>query len=296
MGTHNVRLGCQLVFDEEQEKDIIDAVHELTSSHKLGQFISNVLRLAFDNPEVIEVKNGKTHKGTVLKAMEACGLTYDRNKYINQLNREIMQLKKKVDSIYEMSMKMYMLGLMNKHIGIEQKADNMMQASFILEKQLRDIQNKLGVSKLSDVYASNKLDRAHDLADEAMEFIIEAYDGIITELKETVVTGKEAVATGATGAVASVPKAEATKSMASGAVESVTEVMVGGTTSRTAREADRTVREATKTVVAPSIKPNTVDEDDEVIDFGDTPESNADEEVDFSQADFGALSNFFSLN
>ena len=59
MGAYNIRLGSMFSLDEEQEKDIIGAIEALNASHQTGKFLSNLLRIALDNPEILDVKDGK---------------------------------------------------------------------------------------------------------------------------------------------------------------------------------------------------------------------------------------------
>lgn len=287
MGTYNVRLGCQLAFDEEQESDIVDAVKELNSTHKMGQFVSNILRLAFANPEVIEVKNGKVCKGAILKAMDAVGLTYDRHKYMTQVNKELKQMKERIDSIYEMSLKTYNLALMNKYLGIEEKSDNNLRATFILEKQLKEMYNKLGVSTLGQVFVSNKLDRTHDIANDAMEYILESYDGIIQELKKSMESATTMRNMGQAAGVESMGSME--QATGTGNVGNMGQAAGTGNTTSTVntviQEKEQTVlNNSPKVQVIPALIPNMEqpiqpNEDDEVIDFGN--------------ADLALLQNFF---
>ena len=186
MGTHNIRLGSQLSFDEHQEADIIKALETMNASHKSGQFISNLIRIAFDCPEIMDNNSGKYEKGAIIKAMENSGLSYNRQAFMYQITKEVDAMKKKVDEMYSIVLKTYMLGQMGKHIGLEQKADNELMAQFIIEKQLKELQDTLGISLTSSIFASNRKQDIEKIANDSLEYIIESYSGIVNELKAIV--------------------------------------------------------------------------------------------------------------
>lgn len=186
MGTYNIRLGSMLSFDEEQEKDIIKAIEALNASHKTGQFVSNLIRIALDNPEILDIKDGKYEKGAIIKQMERVGMSYNRYTFITQVTKEVEAMTKKVDSIYEMVNKLYILAQMGKHLGLEEKTENLLSAEFILERQVKELQDTLGISLTSSMFASNKKEDTKKKAEDALEYIIETYDNILNELKNSI--------------------------------------------------------------------------------------------------------------
>lgn len=183
MGAYNIRLGSKLSFDEQQEADIIEALESMNASHKSGQFISNLIRIAFDCPEIMDKNSGKYEKGAIIKAMENSGLSYNRQAFMYQVTKEVDAMKKKVDEMYNIVLKTYMLGQIGKHLGLNEKADNELMAQFIIEKQLKELQDSLGISLTSSVFASNKKQDIEKIANDALEYIIESYSGIVNELK-----------------------------------------------------------------------------------------------------------------
>lgn len=192
MGAYNIRLGSKLSFDEQQEADIIEALESMNASHKSGQFISNLIRIAFDCPEIMDKNSGKYEKGAIIKAMENSGLSYNRQAFMYQVTKEVDAMKKKVDEMYNIVLKTYMLGQIGKHLGLNEKADNELMAQFIVEKQLKELQDSLGISLTSSVFASNKKQDIEKIANDALEYIIESYSGIVNELKG-IVSGASAV-------------------------------------------------------------------------------------------------------
>ncbi|MBO5389284.1 MAG: hypothetical protein J6A59_14370 [Lachnospiraceae bacterium] len=183
MGTYNIRLGSMLSFDEEQERDIISAIEALNASHQTGKFLSNLIRIALENPEILDVKDGKYEKGVIIKQMDSLGMTYGRYQFINSITKEVDTMKKKVDDIYNMVLKVYMLSQMGKHLGLEQKSDNLLSATFILEKQVKELQDTLGIALTSSAFIANKKDDAKKRADDALEYILDTYSDIVSELK-----------------------------------------------------------------------------------------------------------------
>lgn len=256
MGTYNIRLGCQLAFDEQQEADIIKAIEALNSSHKTGQFVSNVLRLAFDCPEIMDKSSGQYEKGAVLKAMENSGLSYNRLTFMNQITKEVNTMKQKVDDMYNMVLKTYILAQMGKHLGLEEKADNQLMAQFICEKQLKELQDILGTSLNSSTLASNKKADIEKIANEALEYIIESYSGIVNEIKA--ITSSVVVQT------------------SNQAISDNTHIS--------------SIAETTENVSKDTEK---VAENKEIIEES-TKDNNDDEYIDFGNADIGALANFFA--
>lgn len=175
MGVYTQRLGASISFDEEKEADIIKAVQDLTDKHKLGPLISNLLRVYFENPSKF---------GDGLKELERFGISYNRQVYFNNIAKELDEMRRKVNEIYDMNLKLLTLAKFGKHIGLEGKVNNSLMAQFILEKQLKDLSNKLGVDL--GAFNSNKIQEVNKLADDTLEYIIETYDSIVTELRDII--------------------------------------------------------------------------------------------------------------
>ena len=263
MGTYNIRFGSQLSFDEQQEADIIKLLEKLNSSHKSGKFFANLIRIACDCPEVLDRREDGYVPGTVLGVLEQCEMHYTRDNFFKALSKEVNDMKVKVDKMYDMVLKTYMLAQMGKHIGLEGKADNQLMAQFITEKQLKDIQDLLGVTLHSSVFASNKKADVEKLGDEVLEYIIESYSGIINELQR--ISDAQQVIINNPSAV----QANTVESTNSGSIN--------------------------QTNTEESIKPtgNSSDSTDKLS--MNNFEEGTDEPVDFGNADLNLLSNFFSM-
>lgn len=184
MGNYSTRLGCTLSFNEESEKDVIKLVEQLQGSRKIGEFVSYLLRIASENPELLDKReDGTSEYGAAVKELARLGVTPIRYQYLQAMNKEVDNLKQKIDEIYNMSLKMYTLAQFGKQLGLEKKSDNMLMASFLAEQELTKICKTFGVGSVQSVFTSNKLEAAHDRADDTLKYILETYDGIVNELK-----------------------------------------------------------------------------------------------------------------
>lgn len=272
MGTYTTRLGCQLSFSEEKEADIIAVIQKLNATHKTGQFISNLLRIALENPEVLDKGSGSYAPGSLMRAMENCGISYDRQQFFQSISKDVANMKQKIDDIYDLAFKTYTLGLMGKHLQIEEKSNNELMATFILERQLKDIQTKLALNFADSIYASNKALDVQEKAEEVMEYIIESYSGIVNELMS---------------------KLEVKQIEVPVAIQATQQVVPVQPTQQ--------VVPVQPQQVTPAIKPQqpvtqpVEDGEDEAIDFGDT---NNESPQDFGKDadDLELLKNFFSLD
>lgn len=256
MGTYNIRLGSQIAFDEQQEADIIKAIEAMNASHKSGQFLSNLIRIAFDCPEIMDKNNGKYEKGAIIRAIENTGISFNREAFMKQITKRVDDLQKKVDSMYNIVLKTYILAQMGKQLGLEEKAGNEVLAQFIVEKQLKELQDILGISLTSSVYASNRKQDIEKIANDALEFIIESYSDVLNELKAIVEVANQPIT------VAPQQVATATPQITKTVEQPITQP---------ATKEQPTDKEQQQAV--------TDDTEDEIIDFGD--------------ADMSALDNFF---
>lgn len=177
MSTYKVKLGATLSLSKERERDIVQNLEKLKSRHKLGEFISQSLRVVFENRELAE-KCGLN--------FDRYGLTDNRKRFFDAVNTEVRQMNKKIDEIYNMAYKTYMLTQFNKKMGLEDKSKNLLQAQFILQKQTKEMCDILGIDNIGQIYESNKMYDLEKNVDETLEFIINYYDGIIQELKSNI--------------------------------------------------------------------------------------------------------------
>lgn len=183
MGVKNIRLASMLAFDEQQEADIIRLIESFNSSHKMGEFLSNLIRIAVENPELVVAKNGNYETGALVKVMEKLGKSPTRSDYMQSVNKQLINMQTKVDQIYDMCLKMYTMAEMGKMLGFEKKTENMIIAEFMIEQQLTQLKNITGADCRDVVLASNRIEYCEKRAAETLEYILSCYEPIIAELK-----------------------------------------------------------------------------------------------------------------
>ena len=251
MSRRTIRLGSTLSFDEEKEKDIIDAIETLSRSHKLGELVSHIIRVAFDNPEDLASRE-KLNKA--FEEVSRLGMSRNRFEFFQQVSRTIEEMKAKVDTMYDMNLKLLTLAQFGKRLGIEERTDSMLAAQFVLQKQIDVIANTLGITHPNHTYYSNKIQETHEKADDILVYILESYDNIINELKESLVGG----------------------------VNTVTDV---------SEESNKTDREMEDRSVG--IQEDEEDNQTEVSGTTSEEPEEKEEYIDFGDADLGALASFF---
>ena len=171
MGTKTIR-GGSMTFDADKEKDIIGYLEGLAGSRDLGVFIANLIRAAFDND--------RTAFQNITSTLSAY-----RTEYFKRLAQEVKEQDRKIDEVYEMCSDLYGLARMNKVMGLESKAENMLSSQFILQRQQNELKRLLGVDNLNTPYVSDKLLNEAEKADKVMGFIMEVYEPMIAETKNT---------------------------------------------------------------------------------------------------------------
>lgn len=183
MGMKSIRLASMLSFDEQQEADIIKMIEAFNSSHRMGEFLSNLIRVAVENPEMVVAKDGKYDTGAVIKVMEKIGKSPTRHNYMQEINKKIYDMQLKVDAVYDMCLKMYTMAEMGKQLGFEKKTENMILAQFVAEQQLGQLKKTLGVDCANVPFMANRLANYQDRAAGTLEYIISCYEPIINALK-----------------------------------------------------------------------------------------------------------------
>ena len=183
MGMKSIRLASMLSFDEQQEADIIKLIEAFNSSHRMGEFLSNLLRVAVENPEMVVAKDGKYDTGAVIKVMEKIGKSPTRHNYMQEINKKVLDMQVKVDAVYDMCLKMYTMAEMGKQLGFEKKTENMILAQFVAEQQLGQLKKTLGVDCANVPFLANRIANYKDRAAGTLEYIISCYEPIINELK-----------------------------------------------------------------------------------------------------------------
>lgn len=179
---YKVKLSCTIPLNSQKEADIIRYMNELKAKHKLGDMVANCVRFCWEHKEELEKLGFKAEKTGVLDL---------REEYFKSIGVSLNEMRRKVDKIYEMAFKTYLLAQFNKRIGLEEKSKNSLSAEFILERQIDEIAKTLGVDSINSVWLSNKQENTEEKAKEVLEYILEVYDGIVSELKDSVLVERE---------------------------------------------------------------------------------------------------------
>lgn len=190
MSTYTNR-SITLTFDENTEPDIIDMVEQLSQSRKLSNFVSNLLRIASENPELIVAKEGRYTLGNVMTVMDNCGVTPARSNFMASVNKKTLEMSEKFNRVYDMCQKLYVAAKMGDRLEIEKRTDNLLSSAFILNSQIAELQKIAGTNMMAA--APNKIRMAHEYADETLEYIIEMYGSIIEEMEERCTYSKKAM-------------------------------------------------------------------------------------------------------
>ena len=265
-----IRLNSTIQLDENTEKDIIELLSSLNSSHRTGQFVGTLLRLAVDNPDILKrTGDGRYVTGELYNSLGTAGISKNRAEFLTGIYKEVNDLKDKVDEIYKMTLEMKTLAQFGKQIGLEDRSQNSMRAGFLLEKQLNDFRHKIGAefSTENKAYLSNKLNAADLVVDDVMEYIINTYGGIVEEIKSAMTVPVQVQ-------TIQVPVQTTQQTDATVQNETVNEIPSEKT------DTDNSVE---KVKDSQSTSMSVFDGDDEVIDFGSMP----------SDDDIDALQNFF---
>lgn len=178
----SIRLGSTLTFDSKKEMDMVMLAEKLNETHRMGEFMSALFRLAVDNPELISGQGKDVRYGRTMANLAKRGITVQREEFFNLVNKSLESISERVDKIYSMSKTMYALAQFGKTIGLQEKSVNVMRANFIIEKNLEELCKLLDIDKgefkKADVSLLEKESK------DMLEYTINCYDGVIEELKE----------------------------------------------------------------------------------------------------------------
>lgn len=195
LGRVNIKLNSVLSFDEAKEADIVAKVNCLTKQHKLGKLLNELIRVYFENPSIFSQPkvDKRTEKTPFREAVpRETSVDSSRQKFFSSLSKKVDEMQKKIDAISEMTQQLLTLAQFNKALGLEERTESIVLASFILQKQLYELEDVLGIEGIDlsvrETYQSN-LDREKQKADDTLQFIINTYGEIFSALK----TGIDAV-------------------------------------------------------------------------------------------------------
>lgn len=176
---YKVKLGATLTFDFEIEKDIVAQVEKLKSQHKLGEFISNALRVVFEHPELLEKE---------AKSLEDFKLTDNRKLFHEYVEDKIEKTAVKINETYKLAYELHSLAKFNKKFDMYETSKNILASQFILAKQVEDLKKILGVTTLEQTV---NLHKVNTNIDDVLEYIIMCHGEIVEEIRGNT-TGRNA--------------------------------------------------------------------------------------------------------
>lgn len=176
---YKVKLGATLTFDFEIEKDIVAQVEKLKSQHKLGEFISNALRVVFEHPELLEKE---------AKSLEDFKLTDNRKLFHEYVEDKIEKTAVKINETYKLAYELHSLAKFNKKFDMYETSKNILASQFILAKQVEDLKKILGVTTLEQTV---NLHKVNTNIDDVLEYIIMCHGEIVEEIRGNA-TGRNA--------------------------------------------------------------------------------------------------------
>ena len=176
---YKVKLGATLTFDFEIEKDIVAQVEKLKSQHKLGEFISNAIRVVFEHPELLEKE---------AKSLEDFKLTDNRKLFHEYVEDKIEKTAVKINETYKLAYELHSLAKFNKKFDMYETSKNILASQFILAKQVEDLKKILGVTTLEQTV---NLHKVNTNIDDVLEYIIMCHGEIVEEIRGNA-TGRNA--------------------------------------------------------------------------------------------------------
>lgn len=175
MKDYKVKLGAMLAFDSKREKDLIEFVQRLTERKLLGEFISNTIRLVYENQEEAK-KLGYD--------LEKFRLKDDREEFFDGIQKQVKEMGDKIDKIYDMAFKLFVMSEFGTVAGIKQQSENLAGAQLVLQNQLRELCDTLGVQE-NRLYKSNEFVGMGKKAEEAMAYITSHYSNEVTTILDS---------------------------------------------------------------------------------------------------------------
>jgi len=136
MGAYEIRAVTKLVLDDEKEKDIIKEINSLVEHRKFGNYITNLLRFAADHREDLEDLGFDG---------ESRGKTDTRKQMYREFNDQIVELKNKVDAVFDMALAMKAAMEVGKVTALESQVDNVVAAQVVLRTQLSKLRRSIGL-------------------------------------------------------------------------------------------------------------------------------------------------------
>lgn len=172
MKDYKLKLGAVIGFDSKKERDIIEYINRLAEQRRLGDFISHAIRLVLENPR--EAKRLGFDMGRF-------DVSESRDKFYTEISKQVSEMGEKVDKIYDMTLKLFMMAQFGKVAGLEQQAENFAGTQLVLQHQIREMCNTLGIGA-DRIYQSNKYVDMAKTSEDIMAYIMSHYSNEVNTI------------------------------------------------------------------------------------------------------------------
>lgn len=174
-----IRLNGKIAFNPESEKYIADAIQDMCYHRSISDFLEILIKIAFDSPEMLSRKD-ELHK--LINFMNDGGYTPLAENFYSKARKDIDDIKRKVNEIYDMCLSMYTLAKFGKALKLEQRTNNLVMAEFMLERQISQICQTMGINDYQKFNSGSYLD-VDSKSEEILQYILEHYSNIVREVK-----------------------------------------------------------------------------------------------------------------
>lgn len=178
MSTYEIK-GMVLRFDSEREKDIIGFLLTLASQHKLGEFLASLVRAALSN----DWKLSKKSFEAAISYAERYGISREKKEFFDNVEKQLREMKAKIDAIYEKAMYVYTLETAGRYLGVKERAKQIILAERVLEEQFKILCMVLGVSTLPYSFKGDK-DYVDIKVEDFLQGLLDRYGDILFEAEE----------------------------------------------------------------------------------------------------------------
>lgn len=176
MGDYEIRAVTKLNLDSVKDKAVIDEIEELVAHRKLGEYITHLLRFAAEHREDLEDLG---FNGNVRSRRNA------HRELESKLNDELLDLKVRVDTVFEMAFALKTAYEAGRVTGLETQVDNVLAAQIILQNQSNKLRRAFGedvalaFKGMAGEMRKADIDKA---AQTAAEMAVSHYGELLTEL------------------------------------------------------------------------------------------------------------------
>ena len=135
MGDYEIRAVAKLRLDSVRDKALIDEIEDLVAHRKLGDYITGLLRFAAEHRDDLEDLG---FNGELRSKQDSY------KKIVTTLNDEMIDLKLKVDAVYDMAFNLKTAFEIGRVTALETQVDNVLAADIILQNQSNKLRRMFG--------------------------------------------------------------------------------------------------------------------------------------------------------